>query len=488
MLFEPYTGNEPFAYILSATSDDNITMPFIERAAQQGLRIWFDHNLRTNALQWQQKTRMALNECTVVIAILSNESTDNHVYRKQLTACIELGKPLFIISVNQPILTIGVAKQAERALGYISSSGKVTDDEITCILEHVVIKKCLGQSNPSIVIHDYETQKDEIETKNETLMNNADPSEETIAELGGITISEIEEHKQQEVTGKKDGVPPTIENQRDTNESTVVPASKVQLDATIVPTIPIIDDADATVVIRTATLPAIVSLISGKYRSGLFGEMTIGRATENGKGIYADISFPNETAYLSRKHFQIISIEGKHIIKCLSVNGINIDGLKELQQDETCEVGDVCVVKVPGKHTKSYQEPMKDSSLFVVAFDDKAECVRNSTTISAIMSVDTGEIKVLFEDQFFLGRNNPWQSKAMTSKTISREQGTLSRTDETYSLEQVSNVGCRINNAIIRKGEKHILHNEDSILFLGSADVGIPDEHFLFINISIIEK
>lgn len=486
MLFDPYSGNEPFAYVLCSISDDNISMPFIENTAQRGLRIWFDHNLRTNALEWQQKTKKALNECDVVIAILSNNAIDNHVYRKQLTACIELGKPLFIINIDHPILTIGISKQAERALGSVACSEKVSIDEINSLLEQDVIKKCLGQENPSIVIHDYEEKEDETNTKHEALITNADPSDETVAELGGMSPFEIKVSEQHKTT-EDIKEPHILANDTNTYECTVVPTPTAQLDATIVPATPTMDDADATVVLKPASLPAIVSLVTGQFRNGLFSEMTVGRVAASGKGIYADISFPNETAYLARKHFQIIDIDGKHIIKCLSVNGINIDGLKELHQDETCEVGGICVVKAPGKYIANHQEPTKDSSLFIVAFGDSADWIRKSATISAIMSVDTGEIKILSEDTFLLGRNNPWQSKAMTSRTISREHGILRRSDESYSFEQVSNIGSHINTSSIMKGDKYTLQNEDCIMFSGSADIGIADEQFVFFNVSVIK-
>lgn len=229
-------------------------------------------------------------------------------------------------------------------------------------------------------------------------------------------------------------------------------------------------------------------MATGEMKKGLRNETIVGRESTVVQNASSDIQFRDATKMLSRRHFAILELDEARYIRCLHNNGLSVNGIVELHNDERYELdSDICTIQIPGNSV--LENAVNSESItgqYVIAFGTMAGKLWRQKTAATLASVETSEIRFVQNNNVELGRSTPWASGAMASKTIGRKHAGIHEEQGVWYLINYSSNGTVINGRRYFGNEKIVLHNGDRITFTGNEEMGIPDESLIFRCVEIV--
>lgn len=483
-----YEGPEPYVYLINSHQDDGVSFPLAERLAAKGLRVWHDAATRENQSAWKSKTSRMLNGSAAALVLLSQGFTQAHLCRRQFTDAIESGKPIVVLRLGNPALTLGMRLQTE-ACGVLDCSFPPPDSAVDALLRQDAFKACIGPSRHDIEPQAYarqaaETKPKPMQEKRQLL------TEHSIIELSGglpktsrepAQTGEAEKQEPAEALktwqGGADGGASQGETAQkaDTLEQTIITGGGIKKQGQDG------SELDETLLPKRMPLPVIVSLATGLAKKGLSGETVIGRQAKLQAGQLADIRFDEQSNLFSRRHFKLICVDSTCALICLHDNNLSLNGMMELLPNEPFRIEGSCVIEVPGKSVlEQYSNKENSAVRFAVAYEKDAQRLWDAPCVATMESLETGEIRAFWEFPIRIGRNHPWASGAMTTKTISAEHATISLEGDRLMYEDHSSNGTIINGDTLCNHEKRGLASGDVLRVNGKQEDSLRDEHFVF--------
>lgn len=106
----PYEGDEPYIFFSYCHEDAWQNYPIIERMSHDGYRIWYDDGLHPGD-EWPERIAEKLDGCTVCMAALSQNFSQSHNCKNELTFAINNQKPLLIIKLEDFPMSMGMRLQ-----------------------------------------------------------------------------------------------------------------------------------------------------------------------------------------------------------------------------------------------------------------------------------------------------------------------------------------------------------------------------------------
>lgn len=481
-----YTGTEPYVYWIGCHRDDGISFPMLERLAKGGLRVWHDAQIRNNQAEWKSTTNQKLNDSSAVLVLLSQSFAETHICRRQFTDAIDSKKPIFIIKLENPSLTLGMTLQVSINPSR-DCSFPPTDSLIDTILRHDAFSPCIGSPNPGVHIQAYTLESTE-EKPALRPVRRIESSEETIKDLragGGNGAPYAKDEKKEEI--KKSPTPSSNRLSGDDSKKEKPEPAGNKLDQTIISgnvSKSQEDGAsglDSTVVPIRIQRPTLLSLSTGHAQKGLSGETVVGRRTKPQTEIVPDISFEEQCKLFSRRHFKLICVDKTCTLVCLHENNLTLNGISEVCVDQPTRLEGACVIEVPGKSVlDQFSKAEKSSVRFVVAYENEAQSLWDAPYVATLESMETGEIRAFWDFPITIGRIAPWESGAMSAKTISTRHATITFIDNSFFYEDHSSNGTIINGGALCHQEKRQLQQGDVLHINGNIEEGQRDENFVF--------
>ena len=513
----PYTGNEPRISAIGAFCDDQLLWPLIERMARKGFRVWHDAEIRKVLIDYSRHDQAMTGTSAAHLIYLTEEASENHIFRERFTRTVDSGKPFIVIlNGDEAALSLGMRLQLKKAAAVISRQGRTPDNLLEELLKAEALKPCLGAPNESVVLQDYSKGVEE-KPREHPAERPIPPTERTIAEFGRSARAEREpeedqkqldppalmKEKRQPEEDQKHMDPPASKTEKPQQEEEKPapeddpplsgevsrPVAESELDKTVknytkpepVPEYCLEDDLDKTLSpYKAVQLPVIASMTSGERFFGLNGETTVGKY-RNMQSTTADVVFHDSCVLFSRKHMQVICVDGLCVLVCRHPNGMVVNGTAELQDGEKTQCKGLTVIQIPSNMTLAqYPDRQIEPALLVVAPYEKAEELIKAEGVAFLQSKETGEIRG-FCGSFKLGRSNPWESGAVSRKSmnISRDHADIELENGEYILADHASNGTVVDGRMINN-ERATLKDGSLITIEGNASVSTADVQFVF--------
>lgn len=128
----PYEGKEPYIFISYCHSDKDLIYPLIEQISLDGYRAWYDVGNKPG-LNWLLNIEEHLENCKVVIAFVSQKSSDSDNCNKEIVYAMKCGKKIIPVLVEDTALPRGLRMQMVD-LHYLEMKNYPS--------EKVLLKKC----------------------------------------------------------------------------------------------------------------------------------------------------------------------------------------------------------------------------------------------------------------------------------------------------------------------------------------------------------
>ena len=94
-----YLGNDPYIFVSYSHKNKNVVYPFIA-ALQEHYNVWFDEGIHYGQ-EWETEIAEKLENCTVFLYMITEESLDSANCKDEIHFVRELGKPFLNVLVNK---------------------------------------------------------------------------------------------------------------------------------------------------------------------------------------------------------------------------------------------------------------------------------------------------------------------------------------------------------------------------------------------------
>lgn len=106
----PYEGEEPYIFISYCHSDKDLIYPLIEQISLDGYRAWYDVGNKPG-LNWLLNIEEHLENCKVVIAFISQKSSDSDNCSKEIVYAMKCEKKIIPVLIEDAALPRGLRMQ-----------------------------------------------------------------------------------------------------------------------------------------------------------------------------------------------------------------------------------------------------------------------------------------------------------------------------------------------------------------------------------------
>jgi len=144
---KPYEGAEPYLFFSYCHKNAAQVYPLIERMAADGYRIWYDDGIHPGD-DWLKVIAEHLSGSAGCIACITPESTCSHNCKSEINLCLELGKPLLAIMLEDFPLTLATRLQLG-AIQYVRKFQYARDSAFyEKLYSAEFLENCRGQRQP----------------------------------------------------------------------------------------------------------------------------------------------------------------------------------------------------------------------------------------------------------------------------------------------------------------------------------------------------
>lgn len=140
----PYEGKEPYIFLSYCHKDAERVYPIMEKMAHDGYRIWYDDGNHPGD-DWLENIAQHLNDCSVCLAMISENSAASHNCRNELSFAVECQKTLLAVLLEEFPMPLGMRMQ----LGTIQHLKYSEYSSIATMLEKLYEAKALAECKAS---------------------------------------------------------------------------------------------------------------------------------------------------------------------------------------------------------------------------------------------------------------------------------------------------------------------------------------------------
>lgn len=140
----PYEGDKNYIFVSYCHKDKDLVFPIIEQLAKDGYRIWYDEGIDPGS-EWPEIIAQHLNDCRVCLAFITENSSNSHNCRREVTFALQKKKSFISIILEEVKLSLGMEMQlsATQAIYKYKLSG---DDEFFMkIYGTDFLRECRGE-------------------------------------------------------------------------------------------------------------------------------------------------------------------------------------------------------------------------------------------------------------------------------------------------------------------------------------------------------
>ena len=105
-----YSGSEPYVFISYAHKDTDKVIPVIEDLQKRNYRVWYDSGIEVGT-EWPEYIAKSLDECSCVLAFISEHAQASPNCRREITYSVNMGKPILVVYLNECNLSPGMQLQ-----------------------------------------------------------------------------------------------------------------------------------------------------------------------------------------------------------------------------------------------------------------------------------------------------------------------------------------------------------------------------------------
>lgn len=158
---KPYEGKEEYIFVSYCHKDKTSVFPIIEQLVRDGYRVWYDEGIDPGS-EWPEIIAQHLNECSVCIAFISENSLNSHNCRREITFAL-LKKKNFISIILEPVqISLGMEMQ-------LSASQSVFKYQLSSefaffrkLYEAKMLEVCKGEPDRSVIVSRAEDYANEV--------------------------------------------------------------------------------------------------------------------------------------------------------------------------------------------------------------------------------------------------------------------------------------------------------------------------------------
>lgn len=177
----PYEGNEPYIFFSYSHKDADRVYPLLEQLVRDGYRVWYDDGNHAGD-DWLENIASHLNNCTICLAMLSQNSEQSHNCKKEVSFAVQCKKKLMAVMLEKFSMTVGMRLQLS-TIHYLQRTEYPSDKALLeKLYETELMKTC--QAEPGSI----PMRKIITEEKKEK------PKTEPANSVSGYLKSEVVEH------------------------------------------------------------------------------------------------------------------------------------------------------------------------------------------------------------------------------------------------------------------------------------------------------
>ena len=165
---EPYEGTRPFIFVSYCHKDQAQVYPYIEMLAREGYRIWYDEGI-TPGDEWTENIARHLNECSVFVAFITEDSMNSHNCRQEINFAVIKEKTLVSLFLDDVRLSPGMEMLLSDKQGIYRSRYALAHEFISRLMNAEGLDRCKGNARPDVHVMD----RIGTEDKTVTLTQNA---------------------------------------------------------------------------------------------------------------------------------------------------------------------------------------------------------------------------------------------------------------------------------------------------------------------------
>ena len=454
----PYRGDQAFVFVHASQRDQSEAFTLIEHLAREGFRVY-----SVQAEADGEEPGKRLRECAALVALYSREAAADHHFRKLVTAAVLSGKPVLPVFLEDFELSPGMGLQLAPGLRIDwDASGAVPE----ALGRSALLADARGAPNPAIRI---------VERAPRCRVHAAGPEqrvwpisaivvdEEEILRQKGLQLDAARHHAAERAVSAAPQAP-SAGSPTDGAAPLPVTQTVIAEEQTAAPpagrTV-IIEEQDAapqdggaaprgrhgTVIIEEIP-PVGVLLATGERVAGQYGMTRIGRSEA------CEIRIPEQT--VSAVHLEAYSFSDADgafrntLVDCHSSNGTWIGGAR-MEGGTPVSVEDTACVRL-GR-----------SVHLLLAFGRRAQQLRERELLWSIERAETGETRVIWEEEVMLGRCDPFRDGLFDSPQISWEHARLRCAADGCTITDQSSNGTLVNGSRIARHSPVILRDGDEL-------------------------
>lgn len=460
----PYEGKEPYIFISYCHSDEDLIYPLIEQISLDGYRAWYDVGNKPG-LNWLLNIEEHLENCKLVIAFISQKSSDSDNCSKEIVYAMKCEKKIIPILIEDAALPRGLRMQMVD-LHYLERKNFPSDK--------VLLKKCYEADE----CKECKDPSGSIPLSSGKSEAPSEPPRKESREGNSGNWVQVHIHRKGKEKTVVSGIDSPPNNQR--NEYADTSSDK-----------PIPPEPDETNIEQiTSNAPEENTVTSG---SSYIGEETVyeGNPDENTVGFPDDptIRVSRNLAILlhpaEQKAYKIKSPKitvGRSPIRCdVAIKGN--DSISKVhafirQTKQKCYIEDADSSNgtyVNGEQIEPGQQiPLDNPAIFqlndetlILLSGSIARKYDKRSSIALLINEDATAVCIMDSDELPLNRSNKWPDGTLSDTKIHRARHALLKRDENgiYLVDETpeNGNGTYLNGSRLPRGSATILSSGDRI-------------------------
>lgn len=444
----PYEGKEPYIFLSYCHKDADRVYPLIEQMVCDGYRIWYDDGNHPGD-DWLENIARHLDGCAVCLAMISEQSSNSHNCKSEISEAISWGKKLAAVLLENFKMSLGMQLQ----LSTIHYVKRVDYPSQNLLLQKLYetegFQSCRSTpgSLPMREITTAEPQHSPIDLS----------SERAVADFVATAGAKARIVNEPVVGAPAAKLPPDRTSL--INNARSAAASHIPVGSNVLPEIPAIprdapDEDDVATVIdedddqvdvnsdaETPTVMAkqeqealLIRLSTGKAYPLTSDLSRIGRSAKRCEIVVADNS------YIGNCHAEIARFEGKYVLRDMgSANGTYVNGTR-LKPEENMSLQNETVF-------------LLHNEAFAIFVGSAAKRIASDGGAYYLHNVNSHGIKLVLETPLLLDRGHKWADGTLDDPKVSRsgKHAKITVGESGLCLEdQCSTNGTRLNGRNIK--------------------------------------
>lgn len=417
----PYEGKEPYIFLSYCHKDAEHVYPLLEQMVRDGYRIWYDDGNHPGD-DWLENIAKHLDGCTVCLAMISEQSSNSHNCKSEISEAIAWEKKLAAVLLENFKMSLGMQLQLS-TIHYVKSFEYPSKNLLLQKLYETEGFHTCRSAPGSLSMREISSVEPENIATNSIRGQAIAEFVATTGKQAGVLDQPIKAEPQmgeaeRKISAraffqKKDNNPgPTSVFTPDTSDVPSKPQATPYAGSDEDDVATVFDDVanqtdtdgedETPTIMATQEQDAILVRVSTGKAYPLVSDLSrIGRSTKRCEVVVADNSF------IGNCHAEIARFEGKYVLRDMgSANGTYVNGSR-LKSEDNISIQDESVF-------------LLHNEVFVLYVGYQAKRIASDGGTYYLRNVNSHGIKLILETPFLLDRGHKWADGTLDDPKVSR--------------------------------------------------------------------